>query len=203
MTNGRQSLQEQDAFKSDFCLRGDSGDYQLSENHSKYLWKVYSNGKYRSSSLTSITFLKEQYAFFVKVKALQIWFYLKSRSLKTTGSMPRRYTCTSRIFKRYIQTDSKRQIMRDASAVWDTGQATIPLLWGQMFCAVSLKCWYLSTVSLALVVTLSINTDSDRKRSVSFCVVYCYTWLDYTSLNETATIDKNYIIWYTKHIVSN
>lgn len=49
----------------------------------------------------SLTFRKEQYRGFVEAGALQMWFYLKSRSLKTTGSTPRRHTGTSGILKRY------------------------------------------------------------------------------------------------------
>lgn len=49
----------------------------------------------------SPTFWKEQYEEFVEAGALQMWFYLKSRSLKTTGRTPRRHTGTSGILKRY------------------------------------------------------------------------------------------------------
>lgn len=92
---------EQKTFKNNFCIRNDSGDCQLSRNHSKKSFGKSFVMENAEAHHESLAFRKEQYGVFVEVRALQVWFYLKSRSLKTTRSTPRRHTHTSGSLKRY------------------------------------------------------------------------------------------------------
>lgn len=67
-----QLLPEQNSLKNNFCIRNDSGDCQLSRNHSKKSFGKSFVMENAEAHHESLTFQKEQYGVFVEDRALQM-----------------------------------------------------------------------------------------------------------------------------------
>lgn len=67
-----QLLLEQNTLKNNFCIRNDSGDCQLSRNHSENLFGKSLLMENAEAHHKSFTFQKEQYGGFVEAGALQM-----------------------------------------------------------------------------------------------------------------------------------
>lgn len=166
-----QLLPEQNSLKNNFCIRNDSGDCQLSRNHSKKSFGKSFVMENAEAHHESLTFQKEQYGVFVEDRALQMWFYLQSRSLKTTHTLQGSW--------KGLRVHSRRHVMGVRGAGLSAGQ-----------------CCSVHPSTLLLVPDLEIPRGAAQIHPKD-SYLSCCNQLDYIHLNEDSSINTYMLYVYT------